>query len=68
LQEKCPYAFDCLNEIKTIMQGKKIALFLDYDGTLSRIVDNYDEAFMSDDVSIMNMLVADVFSMYLYEK
>ncbi|KAM0832271.1 hypothetical protein ACQ4PT_065009 [Festuca glaucescens] len=49
-KEKCPYAFDCLNEIKTIIQGKKIALFLDYDGTLSRIVDNHDEAFMSDDL------------------
>ncbi|KAM0832270.1 hypothetical protein ACQ4PT_065009 [Festuca glaucescens] len=49
-EEKCPYAFDCLNEIKTIIQGKKIALFLDYDGTLSRIVDNHDEAFMSDDM------------------
>ena len=30
-----------------------IALFLDYDGTLSPIVDNLDEAYMSSEVSIM---------------
>lgn len=31
-------------------KGKKIAVFLDYDGTLSPIVDDPDRAFMSDEV------------------
>lgn len=31
--------------------GKKIVMFLDYDGTLSPIVDDPDQAFMSEDVS-----------------
>lgn len=33
-------------------KGKKIVMFLDYDGTLSPIVDDPDRAFMSDAVSI----------------
>jgi trehalose 6-phosphate phosphatase len=31
--------------------GKQIVMFLDYDGTLSPIVDDPDSAFMSDTVS-----------------
>lgn len=34
-------------------KGKKIAIFLDYDGTLSPIVDDPDRAIMSDDVRFM---------------
>ena len=32
-------------------RDKKIVMFLDYDGTLSPIVDDPDRAFMSADVS-----------------
>lgn len=31
-------------------KGKRIVVFLDYDGTLSPIVDDPDRAFMSDEV------------------
>jgi trehalose 6-phosphate phosphatase len=31
-------------------RGKKIVVFLDYDGTLSPIVNDPDRAFMSDEV------------------
>ena len=53
LQAKRPSAVDSFHEITTNWQGKTIALFLDYDGTLSPIVDNLDEAYMSSEVSIM---------------
>lgn len=35
----------------TIAEGKQIVVFLDYDGTLSPIVDDPDKAYMSDVVS-----------------
>jgi trehalose 6-phosphate phosphatase len=35
-------------------QSKKIALFLDYDGTLSPIVDDPDKAFMSPAVNLIS--------------
>ncbi|ONK73807.1 uncharacterized protein A4U43_C04F35590 [Asparagus officinalis] len=44
---KYPSAFTSFEQITTYAKGKKIALFLDYDGTLSPIVDNPDRAFMS---------------------
>uniref|UniRef100_A0A453E171 Gnk2-homologous domain-containing protein n=1 Tax=Aegilops tauschii subsp. strangulata TaxID=200361 RepID=A0A453E171_AEGTS len=44
---KHPSAIDSFNKITTNWQGKTIALFLDYDGTLAPKVDNPDEAYMS---------------------
>lgn len=37
-------------EILHISEGKQIVMFLDYDGTLSPIVDDPDRAFMSNKV------------------
>ncbi|CAA2945365.1 probable trehalose-phosphate phosphatase J [Olea europaea subsp. europaea] len=42
-----PSALDMFEEIKNASEGKKIVMFLDYDGTLSPIVDDPDRAFMS---------------------
>lgn len=39
-------------EIVVASKGKQIVMFLDYDGTLSPIVDDPDSAFMSDAVSV----------------
>ncbi|XP_044974833.1 probable trehalose-phosphate phosphatase D isoform X1 [Hordeum vulgare subsp. vulgare] len=50
LQAKRPSAIDCFAEITTNWQGKTIALFLDYDGTLSPKVNNPDEAYMSSEM------------------
>ncbi|CAN1343405.1 Probable trehalose-phosphate phosphatase J [Linum perenne] len=42
-----PSALDSFDEIIEASQGKQIVMFLDYDGTLSPIVDDPDRAFMS---------------------
>ncbi|ONK55695.1 uncharacterized protein A4U43_C10F60 [Asparagus officinalis] len=44
---KYPSALTSFEQITNYAKYKKIALFLDYDGTLSPIVDNPDHAFMS---------------------
>ena len=55
-QVKYPSALASFDQIVTQAKGKRIALFLDYDGTLSPIVDNPDCAFMSDAVRICSSL------------
>lgn len=50
LQKKYPSALNAFDHIVAYGKGKKIALFLDYDGTLSPIVDEPDNAIMSDQV------------------
>ncbi|MFS7908140.1 putative trehalose-phosphatase [Helianthus anomalus] len=47
---KYPSALMSIEQIVNNAKGKRIALFLDYDGTLSPIVDNPDHAFMSNPV------------------
>ncbi|CAL9101508.1 unnamed protein product [Musa acuminata var. zebrina] len=43
----CPSALNSFHIITTYAKCKSVVLFLDYDGTLSPIVDNPDAAFMS---------------------
>lgn len=52
LQCKYPSALASFEQIANRANGKRISLFLDYDGTLSPIVDNPDCAFMSNAVRI----------------
>ncbi|CAA0834591.1 Trehalose-phosphate phosphatase A [Striga hermonthica] len=54
---KYPSALGSFEQIANNAKGKRIALFLDYDGTLSPIVDNPDNAFMS---SVMRAAVSNV--------
>ncbi|XP_077233524.1 trehalose-phosphate phosphatase A-like isoform X2 [Tasmannia lanceolata] len=52
-----PSALGSFERITMSANGKRIALFLDYDGTLSPIVDDPEIAFMSD---MMRSVVSDV--------
>lgn len=45
-----PHALDRLEEIDRCMDGKRVAVFLDYDGTLTPIVDRPDLAVMSEEM------------------
>lgn len=51
LQLKYPSALNSFDHIIDHAKDKEIVIFLDYDGTLSPIVDDPDRAFMSADVS-----------------
>jgi len=48
-----PSALDMFDKIIDASKGKQFVMFLDYDGTLSPIVDNPDRAFMCDSVSFI---------------
>ncbi|XP_057453789.1 trehalose-phosphate phosphatase A-like [Lotus japonicus] len=58
---KYPSALASFEQIINCAKGKRIALFLDYDGTLSPIVDNPDSAFMSDSMRAAVKNVAEYF-------
>lgn len=45
-----PSAITSFDQLVSKANGKSIVVFLDYDGTLSPIVDDPDRAFMSDEV------------------
>jgi trehalose 6-phosphate phosphatase len=59
-----PSALDKLEQIVAASEGKRVVMFLDYDGTLSPIVNDPDAAFMSETVSsslvVINMIVRPV--------
>lgn len=48
--EILPSALDRMGEIIRRMEGRRVALFLDYDGTLTPIVDRPDQALLSHDM------------------
>jgi trehalose 6-phosphate phosphatase len=50
-QEKHPSALERFEAVLAAAEGKEIVMFLDYDGTLSPIVDDPDSAVMTEDVS-----------------
>ncbi|XP_010477481.1 PREDICTED: probable trehalose-phosphate phosphatase C [Camelina sativa] len=45
-----PSALDMFDKIMSDAQGKKIIMFLDYDGTLSRITEDHDKAYITDEM------------------
>lgn len=60
LQLEHPSALNSFQQIINHARNKKIVMFLDYDGTLSPIVDDPDRAFMSDEVSVVSSIYVSV--------
>ncbi|KAG2299024.1 hypothetical protein Bca52824_035496 [Brassica carinata] len=58
---KYPSALTTFEKIMSVGKGKRIALFLDYDGTLSPIVEEPDAAYMSSDMRTAVQNVAKYF-------
>lgn len=58
---KYPSALTSFEAITELARGKRLALFLDYDGTLSPIVDNPANAVMSDEMRAAVRHVASLF-------
>lgn len=58
---KHPSALNSMEQITKQAKNKKIAIFLDYDGTLSPIVDNPDDALMSSEMRLAVKNVAEFF-------
>lgn len=52
-QMEHPSALDEFEQIISATRNKKIVVFLDYDGTLSDIVDDPDKAFMTETVMLV---------------
>ena len=51
VQRKHPSALWSFDEVAAAAKGKRIVMFMDYDGTLSPIVTDPDMAFMTAEVS-----------------
>jgi alpha,alpha-trehalose-phosphate synthase [UDP-forming]/trehalose-phosphatase len=49
-REKCFYLFDRIDELKERLARNKIFLFLDYDGTLTPIVESPEKAVITDEM------------------
>ncbi|WOK94018.1 hypothetical protein Cni_G02720 [Canna indica] len=56
-----PSALDEFEQITSAAKGKKVVMFLDYDGTLSPVIDDPDSAFMSDAMRVAVRNVARLF-------
>ena len=52
-----PSALTSFEAITDLAGSKRLVLFLDYDGTLSPIVDNPENALMSDEVNLHQLLL-----------
>lgn len=57
--ENHPSALENFEKVMNIAREKKIVVFLDYDGTLSQIVDDPDKAYMTDAVSTLQINISD---------
>jgi trehalose-phosphatase len=58
--DNIPSALDMFQEIADSFTGKQVALFLDYDGTLTPIVDDPDKACLPDDTREVLIRLADI--------
>lgn len=56
-----PSAIECFERFRAAASGKLLTVFLDYDGTISPIVNKPDEAFMSDEMRAAVQRVASLY-------
>lgn len=63
-QAKHPSALDNFDKMMSKAKGKNIVVFLDYDGTLSPIVEDPDQAFMTD--AVITLLLLKTTYIYIY--
>ena len=54
---------DRFDALAAAAQGKQVAVFLDYDGTLSPIVEDPDRAVMTDEVRALVLSVSSTFNL-----
>jgi trehalose-phosphatase len=54
-----PSAWACEQELRLRLAGRRLAVFLDYDGTLTPIIDDHTRAFLRDDVRAVIAALAD---------
>lgn len=64
-QEEHPCALASFHQMMNPAKGKQIVVFLDYDGTLSPIVNDPNRAFMTDQVNFSSsILILNSFHLY----
>jgi len=56
MQVDHPSALSMFEQMMSTAKGKHIAVFLDYDGTLSPIVEDPERAYMSDTVAMASLI------------
>jgi len=56
-QENHPPILGMFEKLMKAAKGKQVAVFLDYDGTLSPIVEDPDKAYMSPDVRLQSLAI-----------
>ena len=59
-QRKHPSGLGSFDQIAAAAKGKRIVMFMDYDGTLSPIVTDPDMAFMSPEVTVSVVVLVDL--------
>ncbi|TVU51325.1 hypothetical protein EJB05_02743 [Eragrostis curvula] len=60
-QDECPSALERFQDVVELVAGRRIAMFLDYDGTLSPIVNDPETAYMSNEMREMVRRAANLF-------
>lgn len=60
--KKCRYLFDSLEEIEKRLGDEKVFLFLDYDGTLTPIVESPDRALLSPTIRSLLLKLKEIIS------
>lgn len=50
--DSLPTVWDCEQELRAVLSGRSLAVFLDYDGTLAPIIEDHTKSFLADDMRV----------------